>query len=696
MPATPGTRLHRIARNLLRISRKSVLHSRFKTPRLLSLFVAALIVVLIVLRGSLPKPATQAALLPLTFDLPHSLSSFSLSILLLIPSFTDLKPPFSPTAAANPADVYNYSSLTLLIDSLIQAEYGNDPVPLTLYLSPHRHANHFQLLYQNLSKIQWPHGRLEIRNASSGGFFDWVMSALNPSRDNNDLILIIDASAETPLSAAYYSYLKSTAKQHSEAQIAGYALSPVEVKRKGGADNYAPASDTAPVFFYQSAPLVPSLAVRADVWRSFRTWFYAHRSEWFLWPTVVAPRDKKDPAWNRYDGTARAHWSLWFSRFCVDFELFNVYPTRKPTKMLSANPEQQATRIEAFNFDGTQATVKSSISAEKLAKIVELGKQMGGSVSMTLVNDAFLETARSWICNVDVAQIRPPGVVWFTVDDTAYNALKNVNGSYAIRMEEFRGGRKREGTSYGTPGYWLLMLERTKLIQSILDSGIGVFAFETDQIWLRDPVPFVNRLVHSGDEVDIVGTLDTRHEIGGNFLFLNPTLAMRRTWREVCRRFEKSYKSSRLHGHSAKYKRYVENDQSILTKLVFYDEDFKIKNPTIFRALDTELFVDGRWYDKEKHYYTSAKSKSPILINNNFLIGIENKKQRAIKNNHWFLTENKCNVKRVKEAIILNEERGGVSLPVDGDVLATTVEGSDVEAGLDAALSAIEIERANS
>lgn len=69
------------------------------------------------------------------------------------------------------------------------------------------------------------------------------------------------------------------------------------------------------------------------------------------------------------------------------------------------------------------------------------------------------------------------------------------------------------------------MLERTRLVRDFLDNGVAVFAFETDQVWLRDPLPFVQRIGYSADEGDIVGTLDTLHEIGGNSLFLNPTLA---------------------------------------------------------------------------------------------------------------------------------------------------------------------------
>lgn len=417
------------------------------------------------------------------------------------------------------------------------------------------------------------------------------------------------------------------------------------------------------------------------------------RGEWFLWPAVVAAKDKDDSTWDKYRGTARAHWTLWFSRFCAEYKLYTAYPTSQSLASFAANPASTST-VQRFAFDGDLVSRKDIISDENLERIVSLGQKQGGSVSMTIVNDAFLETAHSWICNVDVAGIRPPGVVWITTDDIAYNSLKEVNDSYAIRMSEFQGGQSKTGTSYGSPGYWLLMLERTQLILSILERGIGVFAFETDQIWLRDPVPFVHRLVNSGDEVDVVGTLDTRHEIGGNFLYLNPTLATRRLWREVCKRFASAYKAKKMERHTAEYKRYMENDQSILTKLVLLDEGFKSRNGVVFRALDTELFVDGRWYPRAKKFYTSEKSKSPILINNNFVIGIGKKKDRAKANKHWFVTEKGCDVEAVKRAVRENEERGSIRMK-DGSVpkTASRIEGSDIEANFGEAVVAMQLEQ---
>jgi Nucleotide-diphospho-sugar transferase len=576
--------------------------------------------------------------------------------------------------------------------ALRAASYDNEPVTLDMLLAPDRATVNgsltssspptFNAVERNrvCAESAWTNGPKRVRNATSAGQFDLILDAWIPARGDTSRVLLIDASRAKTVTPQFYRYLKSARARYRyrATDIAGFALEPVPVRASAPAPGFQdvgvpPAKGEDDVFLYAALP--PAVGAfapyDADVWRAFRNWFNAHRSEWFLWPVIVGAKDKNDPAWNQFRGTMRAHWTLWFSRFASEYGVYTLYPrSARPQPLPPIGRASANGALLLFDHYGRSVKRKLSISQESMRRILELGFRGGrGSVSMTVVNKAFLATAHSWVCNVDTAGIRPPGVVWITTDIESRDAMRKVPHSETVYLAELQGGSERGGTSYGTPGYWLLMLERTRLIREILDHGVGVFAFETDQIWLRDPVPHVDHLVHGGDEVDIVGTMDTRHEIGGNFLYLSPTPATKRLWRQVSHRFERAYMDNQMHKRTHRTHRYMENDQSLLTKLVFFDETFKQRNPVVFRALDTEQFVDGRWYKENENFYQSARSRSPILVNNNFLVGIEAKILRAKKHGHWFLEsarsngngaaddDDVCAVATVHRAVIDNEIR---------------------------------------
>lgn len=684
---------------------------RLPSPSLLALICiifSLLVVIFVPVRLLHRHTHTQPSLTVAGYESADSLHSNAaisdaagFRIILVVPPFTNL--PVSANPAYNEpqlfdidpaAQLYSSHALHLLVQSLVTAHYDNERVELQLTLVPEANQTAFDIRHRQCNNFKWSHGPKMLTNATSGGLFELGVAAWSPARGDSQKVLIVDASHALPFAPQFYRYLKSVRRRFADnsADVSGFALEPVLVRQQfsimgksTGYTNYK--VDSNDIFMYQNLPLVAAFSpVNAEVWRHFQRWFAAHRSEWFLWPTVVGARDKKDQAWEKYSGTMRAHWTLWFSRFCAEYNIYNVYPQQQRPEPLPP-VGRASTPVARYSFDGESVKAGSGVSAESLERIIELGRRQGGSVSLTIVNEAFLETAQSWICNVDVGGIRPPGVVWIATDDVAYEALRGVGRSETVRMREFRGGTAARGTKYGTPGYWRLMLERTMLIGEILERGIGVFAFETDQIWMRDPVPFVKRLVHSGDEVDVVGTLDTRHEIGGNFLYLNPTLATRRVWGEVCRRFKRAFEQNKMERRSSKQRAYMENDQSILTKLVLFDEGFKTRNAVVLRTLDTQLFVDGRWYDESGKYYTDERARSPTMINNNFVVGIEEKKKRAMARGHWFVREGKCDEQAVLKAIEENEARAHER------PWQQKAEGVDVEAGLDAALEAMKRER---
>ncbi|CDF34982.1 Glycosyltransferase, family GT77 [Chondrus crispus] len=363
----------------------------------------------------------------------------------------------------------------------------------------------------------------------------------------------------------------------------------------------------------------------------------------------------------------RAPWNVWFSKFLHEYKLAVVYPILPAPQALAlhertavdpaAKPALYAGdsswRIPneplVYAADGTPVD-DAKFKQDNVRNIVEHAKQHGGVVSFTMVNNVFLDTARSWLCNVDVAGFKPRGLLWAVTDEETRDAMTAISDSHTVLLDDVKGG-KETGHEFGNPGYWKLMLERTALIGEILRNGVAVFAFETDAIWLEDPEPYIQELVRQ--DADVVGTINTRMEVSGNFFYLRPTLATRRMWDEVTNGFEAAFRKEHFEKKAADSWTYIENDQSLLTKLVLRNETWRRSYPLTFLTLDMELFTDGRWYKPEEGFYTTDRAREPVVINNNFVIGVQEKTMRAKKWDHWFWDEKqkKCLNSVVEKAV---------------------------------------------
>ncbi|CAN8069821.1 unnamed protein product [Agarophyton chilense] len=399
---------------------------------------------------------------------------------------------------------------------------------------------------------------------------------------------------------------------------------------------YGPALDA---FLPLSSELTATVA-------HFDEWLQLRRSDWYHYPSGLGV-DNTPLGMSALPGAnwTRAPWNIWFSKFLSEYDMFVLHAPPPPD-----GEEQPVTNGTLKAFDAGGVAVRPARFEAAVEKLGQLAHEQGGVLSFTLVNEIFLTTARSWLCNVDVGGFRPRGLVWAATDAKTQHELEGVEGSATVLLDDVKGG-KDTGHEFGNPGYWRLMLERTQLIGELLGQEISVFAFETDAIWLEDPQPWIEALVQQ--EADIVGTINTRMEVSGNFFFLRATLATRRVWAEVVRGFEKAYDKARLDRKRADSWTYIENDQSLLTNLVLRNETWRLRYPLSFLTLDMEKFVDGRWYKTDEGFYTSERARRPVVINNNFLIGVKEKTERAKKWGHWFWDEEKqrCKTEAVRRAI---------------------------------------------
>lgn len=293
-----------------------------------------------------------------------------------------------------------------------------------------------------------------------------------------------------------------------------------------------------------------------------------------------------------------------------------------------------------------------------------------------------METTFSWLCNVATLDIIPPALVLVASEDLVARELvaflsqnpRLKKGALVISMDGVIAVTRKNPDAplhFGTSANWLLMLQRSFLIRDLLECGLKVLQFETDQLRLSGPMPYIRHELQAGRGFvggvkdfrmpDIVGTTNTRIEVSGNFLYMRPTVGTRHLLSVVVDRFLMSYRSSQT-SRAARRNRfhYIANDQSILTTLVTgRDWVFARSYPSVKAGkLNRDLCVDGQWFSdlednggkvaKYRKYSTSELSLYPVIVNNDFVVGIDAKIQRAKRFGFWFVEKSGKNQNEVE------------------------------------------------
>lgn len=135
-------------------------------------------------------------------------------------------------------------------------------------------------------------------------------------------------------------------------------------------------------------------------------------------------------------------------------------------------------------------------------------------------------------------------------------------------------------------------------------------------------------------EVDVVGTVVSLDEVGGNFLHFRPSRRTRKMYHALCDEFETDYAKYKLGERNSTFSRSIRNDQTILSSFLVKNEKWKEVFRCRLGTLDRDRFVDGRWYEGKYPH-----RKDPIVINNNYKKSQTKKIDRAKKAGHWFVQD---------------------------------------------------------
>lgn len=274
---------------------------------------------------------------------------------------------------------------------------------------------------------------------------------------------------------------------------------------------------------------------------------------------------------------------------------------RKTTKFL-----KQRNYLLYSNTTKNNIFIKNGCQIENLLHKAEKMSQNTGFVNVQVANLGFIDMTKSWICNVRPMNIVLPITLFIATDLESYQALVTNLDVNVVYIEY----KSPKNMNYTEAVYYSYTYFRTILIYHMLKHGISLWSTEADAVWFDTPFPDMN------NTVDII-LVDNRpsekeQEVSIGMIFLKSTKATLKFWEDLLAWRKKHPKSQ---------------EQSYLTRYVK-----KMKATSVW--MSSEKYISGQWYDNDK--YHTGKEK---VIQNNWIVGNNEKIKRAKKFKHWFLKE---------------------------------------------------------
>lgn len=240
-----------------------------------------------------------------------------------------------------------------------------------------------------------------------------------------------------------------------------------------------------------------------------------------------------------------------------------------------------------------------------------------GFIFVMFVDNAFLEMTLNWLCHAPTNVIQK--TAFFTPSGSQTNSLVELGAIHVFSIGN-ASRKSASAASYGQKYYYELINERGKAIQELLRANLNVWLIESDSTWFADP-SFVLRQYENFDI--ILGQDGALHEEipEAGFIFLNNTRRTRLLWRMTIE-WQARQLNTLVDGEVGD----LGNEMLQLPNLL---KDTECK----WTFFPVKHFVSGKWYLD----WELRSNSDPIVIQNNWLIGVEKKISRAKSWGHWYL-----------------------------------------------------------
>lgn len=256
-----------------------------------------------------------------------------------------------------------------------------------------------------------------------------------------------------------------------------------------------------------------------------------------------------------------------------------------------------------------------------------------GFVSLMYIDAGYLEMAKSFICNLsflnpkylDQLAIITHGPAVAT-ELRRFRAQLNIFDFNDIAPGQERSRRK---LFFGQYEYFIVTLRRLRIQSALIQQGANVFVIEADAMWFSPSVyDTIRKLLETSDFITANDRGLEQHGdklVSAGFLATNSTASSRKFFSMYIDTYERKL----LHVTNKSGTIDLPGEQVYMTHLLQKASHLKVE------WLDPCMFVCGKWYMSSSY---RESCPNPLVLQNNWITGVDKKIQRAKRFHHWFLS----------------------------------------------------------
>lgn len=255
-----------------------------------------------------------------------------------------------------------------------------------------------------------------------------------------------------------------------------------------------------------------------------------------------------------------------------------------------------------------------------------------GFVGVCVVNNGFVNLTKSWLCNVAPFDSHPY-VLLVATDRQAFDELAKFRRlrqmKFVLALHRIDDRTLATSLAITQRSYWQWLVFRVDLLRTLIEHSIDVLLFETDAVWFKCAFEIWRKERRASTAiVDISGVADgsAARQMGFGFLRIRANERTKTLWNTLHSRFRDAVAKLRVDKDSAR----VQSEQAILNELL------KSSPNIVSSILPRSEYVDGSFY---RDHVRRHSCPTPVLINNNFIIGVDAKIERARRWKHFFLDD---------------------------------------------------------